>query len=750
MTDTLFLLAAAASPVGVAAPLAAFSLGGLVGKILSLLWVALGLGLVIFFHELGHFAVAKWCGVRVERFSIGFGPVLFSKTRGETEYALSAFPLGGYVKMLGQDDIDPSQLTSDEIAEDPRSYSAKPVWQRMAIISAGVTMNLITAVLFFAVALWLGMKAPPAVVGRVTTGGPAWTAGVEPGDILRNVGGRKVNTFNDVALATALSWGDDLPVRGYRANGDRFELVLDPDDTGTRRTAGLSNALGLTLGARSATDDSAVHAGSPAAAVADRLRPGDELIAARVLPAEEPAEGDEGAADEGAADEGAADEGAADEGAADEGADDEGADDGDAAEPAKTEAVPLRSFIDYAEVVGAAADRPIEFTLRRPDADDPDATGETYTVVVGPTPVRSLGLRVSPQPIAAIRAGSPAEAAGLRVGDELSKVDGRDVRLDLDPLRLPNAFFERAGEPVPVEVVRTGEGGGPSIEKLTVVPDARPGWISRPSGAAEPLDIPALGAALHLNPVITEVTPGGPAEKAGLQVNDKIVSATFTAPKPAAAGEEPRAPIKIPFESEKVEDWNPFAYMFTLAQELPEDRLTLTVKRNGQTKTVTLEPAPADDWYFPTRGFLLRPEEIERRSDSAADALRDGLRETRTVVEQMYLTLGSLLTGRLSIKNLRGPPGIISEGMRIADNGPADFLAFLGFLSVNLAVLNFLPIPVLDGGHMVWLLWEAVTRKKPSEGLVIGAAYVGLGMIVLLMLTVIYLDIFEHNVFGWG
>ena len=80
---------------------------------------ALGLGLVIFLHELGHFAVAKWCNVFVERFSIGFGPVFFSRKWGETEYALSLIPFGGYVKMLGQDDADPSQLTSEEIAEDP-------------------------------------------------------------------------------------------------------------------------------------------------------------------------------------------------------------------------------------------------------------------------------------------------------------------------------------------------------------------------------------------------------------------------------------------------------------------------------------------------------------------------------------------------------------------------------------------------------------------------------------------------------
>src|ERR1700687_1547861 len=114
--------------------LAALNLAPLLAKAMSILLVLVGIGLVIFFHELGHFAVAKWCDVFVERFSIGFGPILWSRKYGETEYALSAIPFGGYVKMLGQDDMDPSQLTSEELAKAPRSYSAKSVSQRMAII----------------------------------------------------------------------------------------------------------------------------------------------------------------------------------------------------------------------------------------------------------------------------------------------------------------------------------------------------------------------------------------------------------------------------------------------------------------------------------------------------------------------------------------------------------------------------------------------------------------------------------------
>src|SRR5262249_26245550 len=108
---------------------------------------AAGLGLVIFIHELGHFLVAKWCDVHVETFSIGFGPALpgCSFQRGETTYMIALFPLGGYVKMMGEG------TESEEDENDPRSFKNKPVGQRMAIISAGVIMNVILACVCFIV-----------------------------------------------------------------------------------------------------------------------------------------------------------------------------------------------------------------------------------------------------------------------------------------------------------------------------------------------------------------------------------------------------------------------------------------------------------------------------------------------------------------------------------------------------------------------------------------------------------------------
>jgi regulator of sigma E protease len=121
-----------------------------------------------------------------------------------------------------------------------------------------------------------------------------------------------------------------------------------------------------------------------------------------------------------------------------------------------------------------------------------------------------------------------------------------------------------------------------------------------------------------------------------------------------------------------------------------------------------------------------------------------GASHTRESIVDIYLTLRNLFTGRLSVKEMRGPVGIATVAFQFAKSGLADLCRFLGFLSVNLAVLNFLPIPVLDGGHMVFLFWEAITRKRPSERVLVAATYVGMAFVLGLMLMVLYLDFFVH------
>ncbi len=188
------------------------------GFLLAVAKAALGLGFVIFVHELGHFLVAKLCGVKCEKFYVGFdvpiriGPfelprTLFRKQWGETEYGIGIVPLGGYVKMLGQDDnpansareaerirVARSEGTADGAgrgehdAVDPRSYPAKTVLQRFMIISAGVVMNLIFAVIFGMVAYRMGVSYTPTVVGSSSPGLSAWDVGLQTGDRIVQIG----------------------------------------------------------------------------------------------------------------------------------------------------------------------------------------------------------------------------------------------------------------------------------------------------------------------------------------------------------------------------------------------------------------------------------------------------------------------------------------------------------------------------------------------------------------------------------
>src|SRR5205807_3789723 len=139
------------------------------------------IGILILIHELGHFLVARWVGVGVERFSIGFGPVLLRWRGKETEYCLSLIPMGGYVKMMGEE----SPIEGGEaIPYDPqKAFALKPLWARFLIVFAGPGMNFVLAVAIFAVVFaTFGRPVWPAVVGRVLDGSPAAAAGMKTGD----------------------------------------------------------------------------------------------------------------------------------------------------------------------------------------------------------------------------------------------------------------------------------------------------------------------------------------------------------------------------------------------------------------------------------------------------------------------------------------------------------------------------------------------------------------------------------------
>ncbi|KYG70761.1 RIP metalloprotease RseP [Bdellovibrio bacteriovorus] len=165
------------------------------------------LGILIFVHELGHFLVARWCGVRVEVFSLGFGKKLLKYKKGDTTYALSLIPLGGYVKMFGE---QPGDNISEE--DKKHSFTHKNVWQRIAVVIAGPLMNFFFAVLiFFAVAL-IGEDAKTPVVGDVAQNTPAYAAGFRSGDKIVSINETQVNTWEDLQRALSLKENHNLHI----------------------------------------------------------------------------------------------------------------------------------------------------------------------------------------------------------------------------------------------------------------------------------------------------------------------------------------------------------------------------------------------------------------------------------------------------------------------------------------------------------------------------------------------------------
>jgi len=166
--------------------------------LISIITAVIVLSFMIFIHELGHFLAAKKSGVGVEKFSIGFGPRLWSTRRGETEYLLSAIPFGGYVKMVGDD-------PDEEVEDKEKSFLLKPVWKRAAIVVAGPAFNLLSAVAIMSViymvgvpSYLVGVTAVPPIVGKVSEGFPAEEAGLVAGDVIVSIDGDAVETWEDL------------------------------------------------------------------------------------------------------------------------------------------------------------------------------------------------------------------------------------------------------------------------------------------------------------------------------------------------------------------------------------------------------------------------------------------------------------------------------------------------------------------------------------------------------------------------
>jgi regulator of sigma E protease len=205
--------------------------GFILGTLVPFLFV---LTIVVFFHELGHFSVARWCGVGVRTFSVGFGSELFGFTdRHGTRWKFAAIPLGGYVKFSGDENAasqpDPAALASMDETERARAFHLKPVWQRAAIVAAGPMANFLLAIVIFATIFTaFGERVTVPRVDSVQAGSAAESAGVEAGDIIIAIDGEPIESFADIQRIVAFSAERPLTFTLERG-GSPLELEIVPE-----------------------------------------------------------------------------------------------------------------------------------------------------------------------------------------------------------------------------------------------------------------------------------------------------------------------------------------------------------------------------------------------------------------------------------------------------------------------------------------------------------------------------------------
>jgi len=600
-------------------------------EIVRALQVVFGIGLVIFVHELGHYLAARWCGVRVETFSLGFGPRLLGFRRGATDYQIALIPLGGFCRMAGE------ERRLEGLPPEPDELPAKSVGARFFIYSGGVLMNMLFGLVVFPILFRVGVPFTRPVIGETTPGGVAWMARVPEQAEILSVNGTRIQEFEH--LFTEVALGDPrralLHLRTPDGKESVHELTPTTDAEAGFRTIGVMpdferDARGLpVLDVR--PDSAAQRAG---------LVGGEGLIEV-------------------------------------------------------VGGVPGLGLFEQISLA-TRGDRPLELRVSAASGERSVRIAPELTTRMNPPRV---GITAAQNQVKAVRTSPLIEALGVAKGDFLLSVNGQAV---LGPGDLQQGLLaERDG--VALSVRREGR-----ILELT-----GPALTSEQALAlAEDL---ALGFDETSTRIVVQA--GEAAERAGLRTHDEVIEIDDTT---TAAWKDIQSLVARAGSADR-----PAVFRVRRPGEL--DLLSIQVRP---------EARPSADY-----GLSLRQAEYIYRSESLPAALVFGARYSWRFLEESWLMLKRLLTQDVSPKNVGGIISITTISYSLTESGWTKFAFFLCLVSINLAFLNVLPIPVLDGGHLFFLIIEKL-KGSPVSNRVLGTSQaVGVVLILSLMVYVTYNDL---------
>ncbi len=679
-----------------------FDIPGPLGTLVNFLTIALGFGSIIFIHELGHFVAAKWAGIRVLAFSIGFGNVLVSYRKGmglckgssepqyrkliygagddahqeisPTEYRLSMLPLGGYVKMLGQEDINP-EATSDA----PDSYQNCPVGKRMVVICAGVVMNLIMAAVLFITVFMVGLKSFPAEIGYVGLDSPAANAvaltpniedGLLRGDRILSINSKSVHSFEDI-----------LPEIAMASKGKPTLIVIERD------------------GVDSPIEFNATPIESPQSGLLDL---GISPSVSTML--KEAPEGTRPIWDMGSAQFGM-----------------DGLEPGDRFVSVNGQAID--SPFDIVDIAEQSNGQPITIQIERQDSK----------IFIDHTINQVPGLQVD-----LVKVGDQVQgtrhllglAGVLMVNPYASQEDTKqglhpgDIFAQIANVQYPSmsegivAIRAHKGKSLDIVMLRKDDIGQYQRVKITV--DVTP---------AGTIGFYQATTATHTNliskpGVFQRAVAGDDAEKTESIELPASTLIEYAGSRITMVGDYPTRTLRdvhlgllIASDMAYQEGNESFAIPVTIQLPLP-------VQPDGSIPTTTtdwtLTRADIDavrelGWTLPgsiAMVDMFAYAQIIDKADGPVDAINRGFGKSRRVMMQTYITFLRLFEGSVKVEHLKGPVGIAHLGTQIASQGWVWVLFFMALISINLAVINFLPLPIVDGGQFLMLVYEWV-RGKP-------------------------------------